>query len=315
VKAQFFMAPLIQAGNLFAWHLLFKHRDIGNRIPVLCYHRVLPDLIEGRVPLYTVLPEQFEAQMAFLAAADFNSLSLEEYAEIARGRRPLVKRGVLVTFDDGYADNYAMAWPIAQKYQIKINLFICTGSVGQAHPIFMAPDGYAVSPHRPALMEDRTDLKNHLRHFPHLWRPLTWEEIRKMQHSGVEIGFHSHRHRKLALLPPEEIATDIATGLEVFARELGYRPKFFALPYGWYDSYTPEVIRTLQRFNLQLIFATHLDRAPLPSDAWIFPRIVVLQQDNLATFQRKLFGAHDWPAHLRRLKNLTQVLGEKPRPW
>jgi peptidoglycan/xylan/chitin deacetylase (PgdA/CDA1 family) len=128
-----------------------------------------------------------------------------------------------------------------------------------------------------------------------------------MRDAGVEIAFHSHTQRNLASLPLQELTNDLSAGLFIFERELGCRPKFLALPYGGYDTATPAVLSTLRGFDLEFILATHVGRALLPGDQLLFPRLLVYQQDNLATFQHKLFGGYDWLRPLTRLIHLTRL--------
>jgi peptidoglycan/xylan/chitin deacetylase (PgdA/CDA1 family) len=291
---------LADAVTKLTWRLAKPRATLESRIPVLCYHRVLPGFIEGNDPIYTVLPEQFESQMAYLSEAGFNSLSLQEFAATARGARQPDKRSVLITFDDGYADNYQIAWPIAKKYKVKINLFLCTSYINQVNPLAMNRDGYQLVRDMPPGFGGRSILQQHMMRFSHLWRPLNWSEIREMHDSGVQMGFHSHSHRNLALLPPSELATDIATGLLILQRELGYRPGCFALPYGWYDSYNSEVLSILKNFGIHTVFACHLgsSRTHMPQPA--YPRLTIYQEDDLDVFQRKLHGAYDWLARVER---------------
>lgn len=302
---------LADAASRLIWHWGVKKQEIGSRIPVLCYHRVLPEFIETAVPIYTILPEQFDAQMAFLAAEGFVSLSLPAYAEIARGLRPAPRRAVLITFDDGYADNYRFAWPIAKKYRITLNLFLCTGLIGENHPLVMTKDGYISLKDAKMAGRGRADVLDHIQRYPELWRPLNWEELGEMKDGGVHFGCHSHSHRNLVLLTAGELAADLARGLERFERRWGYRPRFFALPYGWHDDYTPETITTLRQFNLEFIFGTHLGRARLPCHQSVLPRLGVYQSDDLATFQRKLFGAYDWLDPIRLIKQRVKIFLEK----
>ena len=122
----------IRAANL-AVSLFYSfsfHKSATNfRVPVLCYHRVLPELREGETPIYALTPEEFESDMAFLAKQRFRSLSLDEYIHYNSGGATPPERSVLVTFDDGYADNFYHALPIAERHGIKINLFLCTGLI------------------------------------------------------------------------------------------------------------------------------------------------------------------------------------------
>jgi peptidoglycan/xylan/chitin deacetylase (PgdA/CDA1 family) len=298
---------LIDAVSRLVWYSGLTKRDVGNSVPVLCYHRVLPEFVETGAPIYTIGPEQFEAQMAFLAGEGFVSLSLPEYAEIARGLRPAPRRAVLITFDDGYADNYGMAWPIAKKYRITLNLFLCTGLIGENHPVVMTKHGYVLLKNRMMARMVRPDVWAHIQKFPELWRPLNWQELGEMRDAGVHFGFHGHSHRNLALLPAGDLAADLAVGLEMFERSWGYRPQSFAIPYGSSDSYTSETVSVLRQFNLECIFGTHPGRAWLPCHQPVLPRLGIYQSDDLATFQRKLFGAYDWLDPIRLMKRRVEV--------
>ncbi len=278
-----------------AWKLVYQKRQNNPfLIPILCYHRVLPEFLEDENdPIYTVLPEQFEAQMAFLAREGYDSLTLQEFAEIARGLKPLKKRSVIITFDDGYADVYAIAWPIARKYKIKLNLFVTTGFIGRAEPLMMTLDGYYFETDVTSRQKSSDALRLHMNKYPHLWRPLNWQEIREMHEDGVGVGLHSHSHRNYASLRPEEIMADIASGQATFKKELGMNSDFFALPYGRYDSYRLETLPLFKRFQVHYIFGTRMGRVRLSRPQKILPRFFILQHDSLASFKRKLGGAYD----------------------
>ena len=275
---------------------------------------MLPEYHEDNNPIYSILPEEFESQMAFLREAGIRSLSLQEYGEVARGLRPAEGSSIVVTFDDGYADNYRIAWPIAKKYNIKINLFVCTQYAGLERPIVMKKDGYLTLSRCARSMEVGARVHSHISKFPHLWRPLTWQELHTMKDAGVEIGFHSHSHRQLALLNPEEITSDLYQGMTIFEKHLGSRPQFFAIPYGGYESYNPQVIAVLKRFGLDFIFAAHLGRANLPSAQTIFPRLSIYQEDNLAIFQRKILGEYDWMGDLAMVRIRSAWFCQKIKP-
>ena len=113
-----------QIASQIVWTIRGKKKFIGKQIPVLAYHRVLPDFAETETPMYSVLPEQFGEQMKYLADHGFKSLSLDEYDEIVRGEREVPERAVMITFDDGYADIYSIAMPIAKYYCLKLNVFL-----------------------------------------------------------------------------------------------------------------------------------------------------------------------------------------------
>ncbi|HKX27323.1 MAG TPA: polysaccharide deacetylase family protein [Blastocatellia bacterium] len=272
--------------------LLTSHKKTTDRrVPVLCYHRVLPELAEGEKPVYTLTPEEFASQMAFLAAQGFRSLSFDEYAGFDQGRAEPPARAVLVTFDDGYADSYHFGWKIATHYGIKLNLLLCTGLIEGT-----TPSTYGELP---------PQAQAHREKYPHLWKPLDWSEIQQMAESGVGIGFHSHSHRNYGQITANEIAEDLAVGLNLLDLKLGVRPKAFAFPDGSASTYNPAVIFLMRSCGLELIFTTHLGRTLLGDNNNLFSRLVVYQGDDLEVFQRKLFGAYDW---LGKARSIDQAM-------
>src|SRR5215831_4321804 len=246
-----------------------------SRPVVLCYHRVLPRAAGFPYPRYAVSPRQFREQMALLAAEGFHSLTLAEFSAIASGTRELPSRSVLVTFDDGFADIYLNAWPIARDFGIALNVFLCTGLMSGAHVAGLDESSGAV-------------------------RPLTWGEVREMRAAGVGFGFHSHGHQNHGRLGLEEIAADAQSGLTLLKGELGVRPAAFAFPYGHFGSYSTAAISVLKQQGLEIFFTTEMDATALPSTAPI-SRLVIHPDDDLRSFRRKLYGGYEWVGKLRRL--------------
>jgi peptidoglycan/xylan/chitin deacetylase (PgdA/CDA1 family) len=284
----------IRAANLAVsfLHSFSFHKNATNlRVPVLCYHRVLPELREGETPIYTLTPGEFESHMAFLAKRWFRSLSLDEYIHYNSGGATPPERSVLVTFDDGYADNFYHALPIAGRYGIKINLFLCTGLIEGA---IQATHG-DLSPEAKANKEK----------YPELWRPLTWSEVRLMAERGVGIGFHSHSHQNLGRMDAADVIEDLRAGLSLLNNKLGARPKAFAFPGGGAGAYNSRLIPLLRDSGFEVLFTTRLGRTKLCRNEILCSRLVIYQSDDLKVFKRKLFGAYDW---MGRARNMDQSL-------
>ena len=275
---------IAKAATRAAWPVtrLDRKGDLSGPV-VLCYHRVLPRNSSSRLPAYAVTPEQFRDQMTLLTREGFTSLTLEEFREAASGERELAPRSILITFDDGFADNYLLAWPIARECGIKLNLFLCTGLVtGETDEAQLT----AV---------DHENKSNH----PHLWQPLTWTQVYEMNAAEVGAGFHSHTHRNVARLSREELAADAAKGISLFTRELGVRPTCFAFPYGHYGSYSDAAISILREQGFEMFFTTEMGRACV-NTANPIPRIVIHPEDDQQSFRRKLYGGYDWVESVRR---------------
>ena len=163
-------------------------------IPVLNYHQVEPK--DGN-PL-TLWPEQFEAQMEYLAAEGYTTITIDEMMDALENGTSLPEKSVIITFDDGYADNYEYVYPILKKYGFKATIF---------------------------LIYDFTNA------YPNY---LTWDQVAEMKASGL-IHFESHTmtHANLAeLTSVDELRHEIADSHDLLSEKLGYDMHYIAYPGG-----------------------------------------------------------------------------------
>ena len=168
----------------------------GAGVPILAYHQV-----ENNAEIYSIDPDEFERQMQYLTESGYTAVSLAEMAAAEHGARPLPAKPVVITFDDGYEDNYATALPIMEKYGLKSTVFVITGQVDQP--------GY-----------------------------LTWDQIRAMQARGTEIGSHTVSHVALSELAQPQMLDELMRSKQVLEANLGQPVEFLAYPYGQYNAAT-----------------------------------------------------------------------------
>jgi peptidoglycan/xylan/chitin deacetylase (PgdA/CDA1 family) len=123
------LAVLVYYTGLLAF-FIFINRMFRSRadVIILMYHRVLNDPNDDKE--YTqagmaVSRQFFDDQMAYLAG-NYNFLSLESAVEILQNKRPLPRSSVIITFDDGWRDNYLHAYPILKKYNVPATIFLAT---------------------------------------------------------------------------------------------------------------------------------------------------------------------------------------------
>ncbi len=178
-------------------------------VKVLMYHWV-SGCPGQRLRAWGVTPEQFEAQMAYLAEAGFRTVSLQEVAEVARGLRSPSEKTVALTFDDGYRDFLDEVLPVLDRYGFKGTLFLVADRVGGTN----AWDARHGDPPRELL---------------------DWSEAAALAEKGMEIGSHGRTHRFLPELSGEELEEEIAGSKRILEDRLGREVRFFSYPHGLHD--------------------------------------------------------------------------------
>ncbi len=113
-------------------------------VPVLMYHHVS----SHKGALVTITPENFESHARFLADEGYKTLSLDEFAAFKKGRLELPKKSVLITFDDGWIDNYLVAYPILKKYSLRATIFIVTDWVERSNEDKRGDDDIYIPNHK-----------------------------------------------------------------------------------------------------------------------------------------------------------------------
>lgn len=101
-------------------------------VAILCYHRVVPrEKLEGvfSTPWMIVYQDSFERQMQYLRDY-YNVMTLSTYFLSIKNGERIPKKTVIVTFDDGWEDNYLHAFPVLKRYGIPATIFLTTGFVG-----------------------------------------------------------------------------------------------------------------------------------------------------------------------------------------
>jgi len=128
-----YSARRIAARVLFASGAIAAYRRLAlwNRAIVLTYHRIMPRE-EGESKAFEgirVAPGTFEHQMAYLRK-HFHLLALDDLLRHLRNRSPFPPNSCLVTFDDGWRDNYIHAYPALNRYEIPAVVFLTVGHIG-----------------------------------------------------------------------------------------------------------------------------------------------------------------------------------------
>jgi hypothetical protein len=144
-----------------------------------------PSSLRDQIPvfyLHSVEPISFEKQLQFLRQNRYQTLDADEFRAAIAGETPVPDRSILLTFDDGTASLWTVAFPLLGKYGFRAVSFIIPGCISDK-----APDS-------PTLLEyekGRVSLTALLAREKGLNPFCSWEEITEMHATGL-IDFQSH---------------------------------------------------------------------------------------------------------------------------
>lgn len=238
------------------FELLLKISRNKNSVTVLAYHSIVPDSNSGGGWLHLKC-SSFREQLEYITK-NFEIVSLQDLQEKLSGScsKPLA----VITFDDGYANNYTVAYPILKELSIPFTIFLVTSKIDKDYlfwwdrlhvmllpttpekEIFSIIESLKKDSH-PKDIDKRVEtllFELNCDYIPieisDLYRTLRTPEIKIMAESGLAtFGSHTHRHELLTSLSPEESLETLRTSLFHLNGIPGHI-KCIAYPNGYYNS-------------------------------------------------------------------------------
>jgi peptidoglycan/xylan/chitin deacetylase (PgdA/CDA1 family) len=181
------------------------------RVPILMYHYISAAPADADVYRrdLSVSPTRFESHLKYLAAGGYHIITLDALLYALAQGRELPTRPVILTFDDGYEDNYTNAFLLLKKYGMVGHFFIISDFVNQKRPGYM-----------------------------------TWPQIEEMAAAGQRFGSHSRDHPDLSKKGVDYLVWQALGGKEAIEEHLGYQPRWVSYPAGRYDAQTIAVYKS-----------------------------------------------------------------------
>lgn len=179
------------------------------KVPILIYHSVRPHIVgeDNLLKYYTVSPESFEAQMQYLKDHNYSVLSLDFVLDALEQNINLPEKSVVLTFDDGWRNQYVYAYPILKKFAYTATFFIFTNAIDS----------------------------------PHF---LSWDQVRVLNNSGMNIGGHTLSHPYLMnITDTDMLRKEIITSKKIIEDQLGMKINTFAYPFGHYNDQIISVVK------------------------------------------------------------------------
>ncbi|HEY9459215.1 MAG TPA: polysaccharide deacetylase family protein [Paralcaligenes sp.] len=206
-------------------------------VPVLMYHHVSPS--EGMI---TTSPVNFERQLAWLRRHGYRSLTGDGFAKHLAGG-PTPPRSILITFDDGYLDNWVYAYPLLKRYGFNAMVFLVTSWIGEglARPCLGQGDLPETPSHRECEARIQRGARDEVM--------LRWAEVKTMLADGV-FEFHSHTHSHTRWDKSDQadhkntlMAEELALSRKTLSEHLGRVSSHLCWPQGYFDADYIELAR------------------------------------------------------------------------
>lgn len=181
------------------------------RVPILMYHYISvppPDADVIRRDL-SIPPETFEEHLRFLKEAGYTSISLADLALALEAGYPLPEKPIILTFDDGYQDNFEVAFPLLQRYGFTATFFLLTAPIDAQDPAY-----------------------------------ISWDQAIALDAAGMELGAHGYTHVDLRGHTVDYLVWQILGSKEAIEARTHKPVRFFCYPSGQYDDLTIQVLRS-----------------------------------------------------------------------
>jgi len=183
-------------------------------VSILMYHKIGEPPGDSKLKKLWVSTKKFDAQMNYLKMKGYEVIT---FKDLAKG---LVKDGrkkVIITFDDGYRNNYTEAFPLLKKYGFRAVFYVVSDTVG----------------------------KKNLWHDSGVEKPLEMmreEDIREMASAGMEIGGHTVSHKNLDRVETAEAEREISENKNELEKLTGEGIISFSYPYGGFNNKVKQIV-------------------------------------------------------------------------
>ena len=186
--------------------------------PVLLYHKIDRPTPDVKVHGAYTSPRRFERQMSYLKRKGFTFYTASAMTDFYSDHGHFPEKGVCITLDDGWKDNYTCAFPILQKFEIPATIFLVPACVGRVTDLVTA-EGEAPREHMSA------------------------DDVREMSAAGIEFGSHSMNHKLFDRTEPAEIEAEVTESKKYIEDLVQKDCRVFAYPSGFFTEFAKDAIR------------------------------------------------------------------------
>ena len=237
-------------------------RQTTRGVPVLMYHAFSED---GEQDRFVLTKKSFARQLRLLALLRYRVIALDQLAGLLRDGSPLPKRAVVITIDDGYRDNFEIAYPLLRRHGYPASLF----------PVSERIEG-----------GNDWDVEGAVAGRP----MLSLQQIKEMRAGGIDFGAHTRTHCALPDLDDGEMESELRGSREDLEAALGEKVETLTYPYGLHDD---RVIQATAAAGYTAACTVVSQPARPGDDPLAIPRIEIRGSDPRRRFLRKLWLGGD----------------------
>lgn len=205
---------------------------------VFIYHR----FGDNRYPSTNTTIQELEKEFEFFKKNHYEIVPLERILEKLKHKEPIPSNWVALTIDDAYKSFYENGLPLFKKYNYPFSLYVYVKATHDKYSDFM-----------------------------------TWEQLKEASKYGT-IALHGYEHNHLTHLSSEAIYEDTKKGIEIFEKNMGFKPASYAYAYGEYNDRVREV---LKQFGFEAILNQHSGSVNAQSNPLNIHRIALVGNPNI----------------------------------
>lgn len=227
-----------------------------DRIPILIYHRIVSDsdLVKCRKASYVVSVSDFTNQMQYLKDNGYVTIDLDDYLYYRENPRQLPMKPVIITFDDGYENNYRYAYPVLKKYGFKAVIYSVADATCSFFASFELPE-----------------------------RLLSPQQMQELSNNGISIQGHTTTHPHLKYLTDEEIYRELKKCKDALEQITGKQVVHMAVPYGSMDK---RLLNIARETGYKTVSVPGKGTVNLDTDPYDIKRLSIHRTTTLAQFGR-----------------------------
>lgn len=233
-------------------------------IPILMYHRVIREKDEEGIFGTYVYENELRKQFEYLRSENIKPIT---FSDIEEGILDKKNKVVVLTFDDGYSDNYTILYPLLKEFGFKAVIYPVT------------EEDYNLWD-----SENKSNPEKKL-------QLMSWEEIRELNDSGlIEFGAHTKTHCNLLETNNQLSFSEIEESKKTLEKELGIEVLSFAYPYGFFNE---EHKKMLEVIGYKYGIATASGPVDFYEDLYHIRRIGIFSKDDIKRYKRKVKGNYN----------------------